>query len=393
MNLTKKIIQGLTVVVFLGMIALPALKMLTTPDQKISEFEKRNLAQVPRYNGHGLSRNFVEQVETYLNDQFGYREDLIYGRAYLDAFYLHKAPSDKVLIGQDGWLYYTYPYQVADRQGLVNYSDADKGFWRYVFQRRQDWLAERGVTYVLVIAPDKKTIYPEYYPSQYPVIYPDNTMLDQFLETLQNTSTVNMLDLREPLLNYKNYSGDTRLLYHKTDTHWTPLGSYIAYQYIIDNLRQYEPDIPRLEGGHLIYDPTSEWIFDEDLAIMTNLREEFTQPFPALTVAPSYQCATEVPYTGILWPDKATQTYCPDNDVNIIVFHDSFFKVARPYLRESFGTVTFFYRLRFEPWFWEAEMEALIAETGTTIVVEEIVERSLPRLPETLDEHTINKTQ
>lgn len=99
--LGKRIIQELTVIVFLAMIAGSAIMMFATPDKDVSQFENLTLSQIPRYDGQGLSREFIDQVELYLNDQFGYREDFIYWHTYLNTFYLKKSLTPKVLIGQN----------------------------------------------------------------------------------------------------------------------------------------------------------------------------------------------------------------------------------------------------------------------------------------------------
>lgn len=122
---------------------------------------------------------------------------------------------------------------------------------------------------------------------------------------------------------------------------------------------------------------------------MTNLKNEFMEKSPYYNIDPNYQCAQEVIYTGLLYTESGVETYCQENDVNVVFFHASFFHQLQPFLSESFGTTNFFYPIRFAPWWWEAEMEALIESNQPTIIIEEMVERTIPRLPQTEEQHAI----
>lgn len=376
----QKVIQLSTTMLFLIAITLPSFAMLTTDDKKISEQENRELVQSPELAwGHRFTE-MVSNTETYLNDQFGYREELVYWHSYFKSIYLKESPSERVIIGQDGWLFLAEPDQIRDHQGLYTYTEDQQGYWRYIFQRRQDWLAERGIIYVLVIAPDKKSIYPEYYPAQYPIIHPNHTRLDQFLETIQNRTNIHMVDLRIPLVDYKANSGDSTLLYHKTDTHWNLFGGYLAYAYLIHELQTYYPDLPFLAQSDLTYSIVHE-NEGHGLSKMMGLADAYTENYAHNEIPPDLQCAEDVLYTGILYPDIGVQTYCAENNVNIVFFHDSFFRRLRPFLSESFGNTIYFNHIRFEPWWWEQDMESIIEEYHPTIVIEEMVERTIPKPP------------
>ena len=380
LRLIKKLIQFIMIAAFLMGISLPSIAMIMTSDQKISDQENRELAQMPQLQWNRPFTQMVSEIQAYLNDQFGYRETLIYTYGYWKAIYLKKSPSERVIIGQDGWLFLAEPDQIRDYQGLYTYNKEQEGYWRYIFQRRQDWLAERDIIYVLVLAPDKKTIYPEYFPTQYPVIYPKHTRLDQFLETIQHQTNIHVVDLRVPLLDYKTNSGDPTLLYHKTDTHWNLLGGYLAYAYLIQELQTYYPDLPLLAQTELTYEFVHENA-GQGLTKMMGFEDAYTEDYPHYTVPEATQCAEAIPYIGVLYTQVGVQTYCAENDVNIVFFHDSFFRRIRPFISESFANTLYFYHIRFEPWLWEQEMTTIIETYHPTIVVEEMVERTIPKPP------------
>ena len=56
--------------------------------------------------------------------------------------------------------------------------------WQHVFENRRDWLAARGIPYLIVFAPNKSTIYPEHMPSAYNPVH-TQSRLDQLMAHLK----------------------------------------------------------------------------------------------------------------------------------------------------------------------------------------------------------------
>ncbi len=388
MFFSKKVVQILTVVIFVAIISVPSLTMLVTPDKAVSDFENRELAQLD-----DVQNVDAKAIEEYVNDQLGFRDDIVYSQAYLDVFALKKSPNELVIIGDDHWLYYALPYTAKDFQGVVQYGDADYEYWEGDFQYRRDWLAARGIYYVLVLVPDKKSIYPEYFPPQYPVVHPDNTLLDQFLPIIHARTDIHVVDLRQGLLDHKNNAADNHLLYFETDTHWNTFGAFVGYEQIINELRTYYPELAPLPFASLTY----EEIHDSaggDLALALNLQDEFPQVYPHVSLDESERCATPVLYTSGLGDAQSVQQFlCEDNTVNAIFFHDSFLDYSIGFLAENFRNSVFISRNEFgsyfTPWDWEAEMDQLIADTESNIVIEVIVERQIPRWTPTLEKYQL----
>src|SRR4030095_7802133 len=82
--------------------------------------------------------------------------------------------------------------------------------------------AARGITLLVVVVPNKNTIYPERVPSQIPVIGTESR-LEQLTSYLQTHGQTQILDLRHPLIAAKA----EHEIYYATDTHWNGYGSYI----------------------------------------------------------------------------------------------------------------------------------------------------------------------
>src|SRR5690606_12517296 len=88
------------------------------------------------------------------------------------------------------------------------------------FARRRNWLAARGVAYLVAVAPEKFTIYPEHLPrwvapSDAPSPY------DRLADALAREGAASFVDLRPTLREAKL----RERVYFKTDSHWNYNGA------------------------------------------------------------------------------------------------------------------------------------------------------------------------
>lgn len=371
---------------FVTVIFVPSVVMLTTSDQEISESEQRTLTQLPA-NINPFNQqftDFVANMEIYVNDQFGYRDKLIYWHNYLKVMGMHKSPTDRIVIGKDKWLFFTEPNQIADHQGLSNLSAADLATWANLFNARYDWLAEQGVEYVLIIPPDKKSVYPEYYPAQYPVIHENNTQLDQFLDYMANHSDLTILDLRVPLLAYKAENPHSELLYYTTDTHWTELGAFTAYQYILSQIQPAIPTVTPLNTADMTMIPRIESkVGNLRMMHMTDLDEFMTHDYSSVVYDNYLTGCVVLKYTGKfhqLVPNRVLHYHCPQNTANIVMVADSFGEALRAYLYGSFKEFIYVWKYSH---FWQidGDFELIISETQPALVLDLMLERNLGNPP------------
>lgn len=91
---------------------------------------------------------------------------------------------------------------------------------------------KKGIPVLIVIAPDKATIYSEYYPKWVKRVsrsFPrDNFTHSPLLQE-------HVLFLEDDLLKYKKY---TDPLYRKNDTHWSSMAAYLGYTAVMDRLEK-----------------------------------------------------------------------------------------------------------------------------------------------------------
>lgn len=142
-----------------------------------------------------------------------------------------------VYVGKDGWLFYTD--SIDNYLGTDLYADTMLRRIAKQMQGRADWCEENGITFYFMIAPNKNTIYPEKMMSS--MKEGEQKRIDQVYDYLRENTTVKCIDVRDALIAEKN-ANPTVDLYYPLDTHWNNHGGFIAYQTIMDTIKQDFPN-------------------------------------------------------------------------------------------------------------------------------------------------------
>ena len=142
-----------------------------------------------------------------------------------------------VYVGKDGWLFYTD--SIDNYLGTDLYADTMLRRIAKQMQGRADWCEENGITFYFMIALNKNTIYPEKMMSS--MKEGEQKRIDQVYDYLRENTTVKCIDVRDALIAEKN-ANPTVDLYYPLDTHWNNHGGFIAYQTIMDTIKQDFPN-------------------------------------------------------------------------------------------------------------------------------------------------------
>lgn len=195
--------------------------------------ENRNLAEMPRFSMDTLSE-FPAAYEAYLNDHLPFRSQLIKANSAIRYYLFRASASADVVIGKDGWLFYTADDSTECYLGRKLFTEDELKTIADNMQQAKDRLAEKGIPFVLFIAPNKERMYAEYLPGYYgpPAEVNPLQQVIAYLQTNTDVTVVCPLDA----LNRKKQESPMQLLYHKTDTHWNELGAYIGVSELMDAL-------------------------------------------------------------------------------------------------------------------------------------------------------------
>jgi alginate O-acetyltransferase complex protein AlgJ len=345
-------------------------------DLETSLSEKRKLASFPKIPDKLMDiQKFPSKLESYYADHFGFRDHLV--RLYKNFKYnIGDSPSENLTIGKNGWLflgsanesYKKYGDPFGDIRGKNLYTENElKKFARNI-SNFNNWLKQRGIYYIFVIAPNKHTIYNDKLP-KYIDFKIGDTATDQLVKYLNENTSVTVVDLRSSLLEGKKTSD----VYSKTDTHWNHHGANIAQQEIfrvIDGFFPGEVDNNLLKIGY------KDRSVKGDLEIIAGAKkmnlsgiEEKKIPYP---IFPKGCKLTTEPKK---FKRRDPNSYiCNTKKLKALIFHDSFFSALKPYFIRQFFKSTYI---------WEtASHDAVvkyIQDDPPEILIEEWVERLLPR--------------
>jgi hypothetical protein len=139
----------------------------------------------------------------------------------------------QVLIGKDGWMEYTGDSNLDDFQNASNFSPEALQGAAQTIESCYQYAQEHNITFLMVVAPNKASIYPDKLPEQIQILS-SLSRLDQLNNYLRAHNIPEILDLR-PALREARQQHD---VYYKTNTHWNGNGAYVAYEVIINALSQ-----------------------------------------------------------------------------------------------------------------------------------------------------------
>jgi alginate O-acetyltransferase complex protein AlgJ len=334
--------------------------------------EKRQLSGLPKLKWNYQSiRTFPAGFEKFLNDRFAYRKQLVTALSFIRYNGFGVSSSANVVIGKDGWLYLADSDDYYTMRHSPLYAQSELHEWGRALEARRRWLAKRNIKYVVVVAPSKCTIYPEYIKDAYVPVNRESRC-DQLYSELKNHTQIRTVDLRPTLLSCKN-TAPWKPIYFKTDTHWNFEGGFFATEKLIDSLRDWFPNLKTIPFSETKLSTTD--LQNGDLAGMLGFDGMMTETQPVV-----------VPHGKFSWhlsKDMSTDfndpalTYKPfateSDDKKLpraIAFRDSFFQIARFFVSEHFSRVAYYWEFKPFP-------TDVIEREKPDIVIQEIVERFL----------------
>jgi len=231
----------------------------------------------------------------------------------------------RVVLGKDDWFYFdeergNNSLSLVNYRGLAPYSDQELARIKTNIESQMDWLRKKGILGILIIGPNKETIYPEYLPDSIKRVADHQTRFDQVVNYMKLHSSVRVLDVRDSLIREKEIYNP---LYYKTDTHWNLLGAFIACQQImkvasdhISNLQPISLSDYKISFSNTFYAGPPG---NSDLSTMLSCQGMFMDKYAVLTL---------------------TNKIVRKNFPKLLLFHDSFGEAMKPCLTNYFNLFT-----------------------------------------------------
>lgn len=347
---------------FFLLLFLPLVDLGLHIDPTSPPSENRLLAAYPqRSDGVAGLKKFQSGWEAYFNDHFGCRKVLVMWHNKLKWSLFEEKNARNVLVGTGGWMFASEKRMVEHFRGALQFTEPELNDWQKLLEHRRDWLAQRGIKYLFVLAPDKQSIYPEYLPAWLKNLG-GRTKVDQFFAYMKTHSTVEVLDLRPALLAAKKSAP----VYLKTDTHWNQLGVFIACENIIQTLAQHQ--LPGLVPMAMdSFDRTNQIVAGGDLVNMRGIRISMAESNAVFfTHKPGLPALETFIPTGEHVMNLAIAKN-PHGSGLAIIHTDSFGRGWIPFLGYQFGEADFF---------WQYHLDGpLIERQKPVVVINEMVER------------------
>lgn len=330
--------QILFIAAFLLMLVLPVAFMNFAPDQ-ISDYENKKLADWPEFE---FTEDYVKSVYDYVNDRTGFRESAVEAYTEANNALFGAMVNPLFMWGEEGHMYYKDKSYIAAYQRLNTdreYIDSMADF----LEKTNDYLASKDIRFLYFVCPDKKTIYPEFFPKTVNVDESAESVLDCLDERMAKTD-VEYIDPKKELLAAK---GD-ELLYNKLYdvTHWNDRGAFIGHLLIDEKVQQWFDDVPPLlqddfdlETVHIDRLDNARFSIDEDV-VLYSLRNDATADYTEL-LREAMDCNTDTFYSHHI-------NESAPNNRRLLVFTDSYFQSYQKFYDNRFREVYFVHRQNYD---------------------------------------------
>lgn len=191
--------------------------------------ENRRLAEKPVLVEDGVwNRDYIREWGDWFEDHFAFRSFFVTADSVIQSKVFHVSNMDSVIVGSDGWLYYT--------STLSDYLGGDtlskRGIWNIAHNLSliQESVEERGTVFLFTVAPNKNSLYGGHMP---------------YYDAYRVSDVKNMTILEPELAEWKisyadlfsEFEREKEVLYLKQDSHWNQKGAVLAYNTMLDILQ------------------------------------------------------------------------------------------------------------------------------------------------------------
>jgi alginate O-acetyltransferase complex protein AlgJ len=338
--------------------------------------EKRRLAAwPPSPRGWEAVAAWPWSFDQWLDDHLGLRASLTMVNAWLRLRLVGASvwPNAPVLVGREGWLYYTGDGELDNALRRDPLTPDDLQTWCRSLEEARRGLEARGGRLLLVLVPDKSTTMAEHLPSW--VRHRGlPSRAEALLGALAARTRVDVVDVRGTLEEAKTEGR----VFLKTDTHWTDRGAHAGYVAIVQHLRDsfgsvhpvplsgFRVERTRQSGMDLAMMMGASSFLTEDVELLLPRRPRqarVVESGPDLVGVPNWLAS------------RVAVTERPGAEIaRVVMIGDSFADALRPFLLEHFGRTVFLPREVGFPW-------PVIEREHPDLVILELVERNLSHRP------------
>lgn len=298
----------------------------------------------------------IASIEDWIGEDIGFRSAFITAYGTLCEKLFHTSGNDQVLIGKDGMLFYSDT--LADYTASDRMTDEEIASLVSSVSALAEAIEARGAHLIVLIAPNKNTVYPDYMP-YYITRGDEPSNLDRFQAQLDARS-IPYIDAAAILQSAPFQA------YYTTDTHWNPEGALLVYRALMETISCWYPDLAYDDYADV---PRTETAHFGDLAQMYKPLTRERETVPSVDVEAAYRFVRPMRSMD----DMIIRTSSKANaQLDLFVLRDSFGEALFPYLAANAGSLTYSRAMPYD--------DALAQAEGANVIILEIVERNLGSL-------------
>lgn len=335
-------VDFLLILVFLGLMIVP---IVTADFQggKLSVAENRMLATFPDFASMEITA-IPRAFENWINDNIGGRSIASEIDTKVQWNLFKTSAKTDTRIGQDEWLFYYRPDIGADYRHDNLLTQEQLAQFAKDSQIVMNYITGKGAHPLMLMLPDKKTIYPELFPKGLEV-KAQPSRADQIYQYVveqnaQGNTSLPMMWLCGELMNIRN----TRLIYSPRldNAHWNIVGAYVGYEQLCKALQPYFPNLSYIPLDNCQVTPYEKTdlfngaleISETDFIITTGNEGTYRDDSAALDSLP-------LGYAGDPYDWKVRTVNQNSSLPRLLYVGDSYTLKMFPFLSQSFSEMTF----------------------------------------------------
>lgn len=265
-----------------------------------------------------------------------------------------------VIADPSGWVVYTGENSFNDFQNIDQFTTEEVKSIKRRLKNLCSVLTKDEIKLIVLIPPNKNTIYPEYMPAEIPQIN-KKSRLDQVMGVWNDTDNCKVVDLRPTMLEAKKRDK----VYNATDSHWTDYGAFLAYQQLSQIMKQ---DFPAVKVRSIAEFEPESLVINGDL---TSSFGYFDTQENAVRFKPMFE--TDYLVRTIEAPDGFSDmvlTFTDNPDLpTAIIYRDSFFAAMVQFILENFKEAEY-------NWSFNVDIDMVRAKKPDYLILE-VTERYL----------------
>lgn len=238
-----KKLQIVFITLFFVLLLLP-IAFFNWEENVVSEIDNRQLTNNPFGENRTPGADLTSQLESYVQDRIGFRDEMILNYTVLNDKLFHKMIHPLYEYGKDG---YVFSKQKANIQ-LTDYHIA----FADMLAEIQNYCEQRDVPFLFVFDPEKAAVYTD---ELHEGINYDNSWVQQFEQELEKRG-VHYIDNTQ-LMKDKREEGEQVFNKMYNAGHWNDLGAFYGINNVLEELSK---DFPQITPNEL-----SDFVVEEKL--------------------------------------------------------------------------------------------------------------------------------